>query len=94
MSLSNHGMFVIDQCLFYRVYKKAGLLKAKKEHVEYVVAKRGAGRKVSRPAGVKGKFKVVDPRMKKDNMHAKKTAKKQRQGCKVKGGGSGGKKRR
>ncbi|ESO12619.1 hypothetical protein HELRODRAFT_159187 [Helobdella robusta] len=54
------------------IYKKAGLLKAqKKKDVTYVVAKRGVGKRVSRPAGVKGHFKVVDPRMKKDNRKMK-----------------------
>ncbi|XP_063290917.1 pre-rRNA 2'-O-ribose RNA methyltransferase FTSJ3 isoform X1 [Pelobates fuscus] len=47
------------------VYKKAGLGKEKRQ-VTYVVTKKGAGRKVRRPAGVKGQFKVVDARMKKD----------------------------
>ncbi|XP_072354185.1 pre-rRNA 2'-O-ribose RNA methyltransferase FTSJ3-like [Scyliorhinus torazame] len=46
------------------IYKKAGL--KEKREVTYLVAKRGAGRKVSRPAGVKGQFRVVDARMKKD----------------------------
>ncbi|XP_077441187.1 pre-rRNA 2'-O-ribose RNA methyltransferase FTSJ3 [Vanacampus margaritifer] len=47
------------------IYKKAGVGKEKRE-VTYVVAKKGAGRKVRRPAGVKGVFRVVDGRMKKD----------------------------
>ena len=58
--------------LFCSMYRKAGLLTKKKESKAYVVAKKGMGKKVTRPSGVKGHFKVVDPRMKKDNMRAKK----------------------
>uniref|UniRef100_A0A6J0T2S0 pre-rRNA processing protein FTSJ3 n=1 Tax=Pogona vitticeps TaxID=103695 RepID=A0A6J0T2S0_9SAUR len=47
------------------IYKKAGLGKEKRQ-VTYVVAKKGGGQKVRRPAGVKGQFKVVDSRLKKD----------------------------
>ncbi|XP_036254837.1 pre-rRNA 2'-O-ribose RNA methyltransferase FTSJ3 [Molothrus aeneus] len=48
-----------------RIYKKAGLAKEKRQ-VTYLVAKKGVGRRVRRPPGVKGQFKVVDSRLKKD----------------------------
>ena len=54
-----------------RIYKKAGLLKSEKKNVTYVVGKKGVGKRVSRPPGVKGRFRVVDPRMKKDNKRQK-----------------------
>ena len=67
-----------------QIYKKAGVLGKKKLEVKYVVAKRGlAGKKAVRPAGVKGVYRQVDPRMKKDNRATKlkaKTAAKQKRG--------------
>ncbi|XP_017333302.2 pre-rRNA 2'-O-ribose RNA methyltransferase FTSJ3 [Ictalurus punctatus] len=68
------------------IYKKAGVGKEKRE-VTYVVAKKGAGRKIRRPPGVKGVFRVVDGRMKKDLRG--KQSKDQRD--KGKGGRKGGK---
>ncbi|XP_068599419.1 pre-rRNA 2'-O-ribose RNA methyltransferase FTSJ3 [Brachionichthys hirsutus] len=69
------------------IYKKAGLGKEKRE-VTYVVTKKGAGRKVRRPAGVKGAFKVVDGRMKKD-MRGMKRKEERAKGGKGKGKGGG-----
>ena len=54
-----------------RIYKKAGLLKSEEKNITYVVGKKGVGKRVSRPSGVKGRFRVVDPRMKKDNKKKK-----------------------
>ena len=62
-----------------QIYKKAEALGRKKDsHVEYVVAKRGMGKRAQRPAGVKGRYKVVDPRMKKDSRGKAAKAKKQK----------------
>ncbi|KAH3711035.1 pre-rRNA 2'-O-ribose RNA methyltransferase FTSJ3-like [Dreissena polymorpha] len=63
-----------------QVYKKAGLLNAKKKEVTYVVSKKGlAGKRVARPQGVKGPYKVVDGRLKKD-MKGKMRAEQRKQG--------------
>lgn len=79
-------------CFISSIYKKAGVGKEKRE-VTYVVAKKGAGRKISRPPGVKGVFRVVDGRMKKDlrGKHNKDQKDKGKGGRRGGKGGRGGK---
>ena len=72
------------------IYKRAGVGKEKRE-VTYVVSKKGGGGKhVRRPAGVKGVFKVVDNRMKKD-MRGMQRKEQRDKGGKKGGKGRGGK---
>jgi AdoMet-dependent rRNA methyltransferase SPB1 len=49
------------------IYKKAGLLAKKKTDIKYVVSKKGfRGKQVAKSKGVKGPYKMVDKRLKKD----------------------------
>ncbi|XP_064556226.1 pre-rRNA 2'-O-ribose RNA methyltransferase FTSJ3 [Drosophila montana] len=75
-----------------KVYKKA---QEKKKEITYVVAKKHtASRRARRPAGVKGRYRVVDPREKKDkrSIVAKKRREKGSKGAKG-GKGKGGKRK-
>lgn len=59
------------------IYKKAGVGKEKRD-LTYIVAKKGVGRRVRRPAGVKGTFRVVDGRLKKDTRAAQRKEQRER----------------
>lgn len=63
-----------------QIYKKAGLLGKKKREVQYVVAKKGLRGKRARPTGVKGHYRMVDPRMKKDTRARNAKMQKQKKG--------------
>lgn len=70
---------------FHRIYKRFTSTANKKPEVSYVVAKKGQmGKRARRPAGVAGRYKVVDHRLKKDIRRLKGVSSKKN----AKGGGS------
>lgn len=66
----------------FSLYRKYGVIGQKKAEVKYVVSKRS--QRGGRPSGVKGPYKVVDKRLKKDKRATKSQSKRQSSG---KGGG-------
>ncbi|XP_033103435.1 pre-rRNA 2'-O-ribose RNA methyltransferase FTSJ3-like [Anneissia japonica] len=63
------------------LYKKAGMGKKKKTEVKYVRARKSlAGKKAVRPKGIKGPYKMVDPRMKKEVRAKQRSEQKKKKG--------------
>lgn len=58
-----------------QVFKRAGLIGKKKAEVKYVVARKNNGRRGANTKGIKGPYRVVDKRLKKDKKAMKKQSK-------------------
>ncbi|KAL1243350.1 pre-rRNA 2'-O-ribose RNA methyltransferase FTSJ3 [Trichinella spiralis] len=69
--LENDGLTEVEKRKeLKRIYKQSK--QAPKKEVTYVVAKKGlVGKRTRRPQGVTGRYKMVDPRMKKDSRRLK-----------------------
>lgn len=63
-------------CVYNRIYKKA-LKGNEKQKTKVIVARKGRNN-MRRPRGVKGKYKVVDKRLKKDKRAEDRRSKKQK----------------
>ena len=65
--LDNADIGVREKATEIRKMYKAAAAEGKKKDVKYVVAKKhSAAKRASRPGGVKGPYRQVDPRQKKD----------------------------
>lgn len=65
--LDNEDLGSREKATEIRKMYKAAAAEGKKKDVKYIVAKKNsAGKRAARPAGVKGPYRQVDPRMKKD----------------------------
>ncbi|KRZ80898.1 AdoMet-dependent rRNA methyltransferase spb1 [Trichinella papuae] len=73
--LENDGLTEVEKRKeLKRIYKQSK--QAPKKEVTYVVAKKGlVGKRTRRPQGVTGRYKMVDPRMKKDSRRLKNNSK-------------------
>ncbi|KRY78970.1 pre-rRNA processing protein FTSJ3 [Trichinella pseudospiralis] len=76
--LENDGLTEVEKRKeLKRIYKQSK--QAPKKEVTYVVAKKGlVGKRIRRPQGVTGRYKMVDPRMKKDFRRLKNNSKRRK----------------